>query len=120
MPSANNVERILRAACKVLKLKRKDVEVGVYIVSPARMRELNLKYRHKDKSTDVLSFPLQVKHDILYLGDVFINQVDAKKNLPFLVAHGFLHLMGYDHERSKQEERLMFGLQDEIITAVRN
>ncbi len=117
MPS---VEEILVAACKGVGLARKDVEVAVHIVSPAKMQALNNEHRGKDKPTDVLSFPLRVKHDILYLGDVFINRLDAKKNLPFLVVHGFLHLMGYDHERSKHDEKVMFTLQDEILSHLRN
>ena len=104
-------------------------ELSITIVSPRRMRELNKKYRGKDKATDVLSFPLWTKrelstqakkHGILDLGDIFINSRDAKKNFLFLTTHGFLHLLGFDHERSHREKKLMFALQDEIITIVRN
>ena len=112
MPS---VEIILKEACRAVGLARSNVELSVNIVSSAKMRELNKIHRGKDKPTDVLSFPLGVKHDILYLGDIFINRLDAKKNLPFLVAHGFLHLMGYDHERSPKQAREMFSLQDKIL-----
>lgn len=124
-----DVEKILQAACKVVDLKRKDVEIGVFVVSPDRMRELNMQHRKKDKATDVLSFPLltqkevstlRKKHGILHLGDIFINKVDAKKRLVFLVAHGFLHLLGYDHERSPKDEKIMFTLQDEITTSLGN
>ena len=97
-----------------------EVEVGVHVMSPAKMQELNYRHRGKNKPTDVLSFPLGVKHDILYLGDIFINRIDAKKNLAFLVVHGFLHLMGYDHERSARDEKIMFALQDEILNHLRN
>src|SRR3989344_4476923 len=108
-----SLSRILKVACELLGLQRQEIDVGIHIVSPARMRTLNRKYRGKDKPTDVLSFPLNIKHDILYLGDIFINRIDAKKNLAFLVVHGFLHLMGFDHERSKRDEKVMFSLQDE-------
>lgn len=114
------IERIVQACCKEVGLKRNEVEVGVHIVSPQKMRSLNKEHRGKDKPTDVLSFPLCIRHDILYLGDIFINRVDAKEKLPFLVVHGFLHLMGYDHERSKKENTVMFALQDEILTHLRN
>ncbi len=124
-----SVERMLEAACKRLKLPRSRVELSVQIVSPATMRKLNKTYRGKDKATDVLSFPLltrsevstlKKKRDILAIGDIFINRTDEKERLAFLVVHGFLHLMGYDHERSKREAKIMFTLQDEIITSVRN
>ena len=111
----HSVEVILQACCKALKLKRDEVEVGVYIVSSQKMRELNRKHRGKDKPTDVLSFPLHVKHDILYLGDIFINKSEPRERFPFLVVHGFLHLMGYDHEKSPKDEHAMFALQDSIL-----
>ena len=114
------IESILEACYKALKLKRDEVEVGVFVVNSAKMRELNRKHRGKDKPTDVLSFPLHVKHDILYLGDIFINKAEPEERFPFLVVHGFLHLMGYDHERSAREEKVMFSLQYEILTALRN
>lgn len=123
------IEPILEACCKNLKLPRSRVELSVKIVSPAFMRKLNKKYRGKDKATDVLSFPLlrrdevstlSKKRGILAIGDIFVNRIDAKKNLPFLVVHGFLHLMGYDHERSAREAKVMFTLQDEIINSVRD
>src|SRR3989338_996384 len=115
MPSDKRIEDILKTACKAVDLERKDVEVGVFIVSPAKMKELNFKHRGKNKPTDVLSFPLRVKHDILHLGDIFINKDEPSSRLSFLVVHGFLHLLGYDHEKSKKDEKVMFALQDEIL-----
>lgn len=38
-----------------------------------------------------------------------------KRELSFLTVHGLLHLLGYDHTRSKEEEKIQFGLQDEIL-----
>ncbi|MDO8584270.1 MAG: rRNA maturation RNase YbeY [bacterium] len=123
------VERILEACCKTVNLPRSRVEFSVNIFSPATMRKLNKTHRGKDKATDVLSFPLltrgevstlKKKRGILAIGDIFINRLDAKKRLPFLVVHGFLHLMGYDHERSKHAEKIMFSLQDEIISHLRD
>ena len=93
------------------------------------MRRLNRRYRGKDKTTDVLAFPLLTprelstrskKRDILHLGDIIINRRDAKKKFLFLAVHGFLHILGFDHERSARDAKIMFTLQDEIITAVRN
>ena len=109
------MSRILKVACELLGLQRQEIDVGIHIVSPARMRTLNRKHRGKDKPTDVLSFPLHVKHDILYLGDIFINKSEPRERFPFLVVHGFLHLMGYDHEKSPKDEHAMFALQDSIL-----
>ena len=104
----------------------RKVEFSIQVVSPAVMRRLNRTYRGKDKPTDVLSFPLwtkhelstlREKHDILDLGDIFINRVDAKGKLAFLVVHGFLHLMGYDHERSKREAQKVEQLEKAILTS---
>ena len=104
-------------------------ELCIRLASPAEMRRLNRIYRGKDETTDVLSFPLltprelstrSTKRGILHLGDIVINRRDAKKKFLFLAAHGFLHLLGFDHERSARDAKIMFTLQDEIITVVRN
>ena len=113
-------ERVISATCKELNIARDGVEVGVHIVTPQRMRALNKQHRGKNKSTDVLSFPLNVKHDILYLGDIFINNKEPRKRFPWLLVHGLLHCFGFDHERSKKDEKVMFALQDEILTSLRN
>lgn len=109
-------------------MKRKSVfssrirrtELCIKIVSPTMMRRLNLRYRGRDKVTDVLAFPIGGNHGILHLGDIFINRTNAKKKFLFLAIHGFLHLLGYDHERSAREEREMFALQDEILNYLRH
>jgi len=79
----------------------------VAIVSDARVRALNRKFRKKDKATDVLSFPSEEPN---YLGDVVISSGVAARQartaghslateLRVLALHGLLHLLGYDHER---------------------
>ena len=79
----------------------------VAIVSDARVRALNRKFRRQDKATDVLSFPAEERG---YLGDVVISSGVAERQardvghslateLRVLALHGLLHLLGYDHER---------------------
>jgi probable rRNA maturation factor len=79
----------------------------VAIVSDARVRALNRKFRKKDKATDVLSFPSEEPD---YIGDVVISSGVAARQaraaghslateLRVLALHGLLHLLGYDHER---------------------
>lgn len=91
------------------------VEVSIAIVGDRKMRSLNNKYRGKDKTTNVLSFPISeggatvLPNDTLRLGDVVVSypqmikeaaeeevMVDDKVNE--LVEHGLLHLLGIHHE----------------------
>ena len=102
----------------------------VAIVSDARVRALNRRFRQKDKTTDVLSFPSEERG---YLGDVVISSGVAARQaraaghslateLRVLALHGLLHLLGYDHERddgqmARLERRLrrMGGLREGLI-----
>jgi probable rRNA maturation factor len=81
--------------------------VTVAVVSDARVRALNQRYRRKLRATDVLSFPSE---DPGYLGDIVIAAGVARRQarqaghtfqteLRVLALHGLLHLLGYDHER---------------------
>ena|SRR3989344_1203687 len=111
-------------------LHKRQVELGIQLVTPERSRELNVQYRQKDKPTDVLSFPLEEtaleKYGILPLGDIFIcpdvavaqaaeTGTPIKEEMARLVVHGLLHLLGYDHERSPEDEKKMIDLQEEIL-----
>ena len=105
-------------------------EVGIAIVSDARMQTLNRAYRRKDKPTDVLSFPAEERG---YLGDVVIAAGVATRQardaghslqteLRVLALHGLLHLLGYDHEtdegrmaRLERRLRSKGGLREGLI-----
>ena len=115
---------------KELKLKDKNVEVSLGLVEETKIKELNSKYRQKNEVTDVLSFPLEEtrlkKYDILPLGDIFIclpfavkeaerRGISLKKELAWLTVHGFLHLLGYDHEKSIIDDKKMFNLENKIL-----
>jgi rRNA maturation RNase YbeY len=93
--------------------------VSVALVGDRRMRELNLRFRGKDRTTDVLSFPLPEED---YLGEVVIsletcrrqaeeNGVPMDAELARLVIHGVIHLAGHDHERGKREAQRMRALE---------
>ncbi len=86
-------------------------ELDVRITSNAEMRELNRRFRRKNKSTDVLSFPADTPG---LAGDIAISAEIAADNatrlghsleteLKILILHGLLHLAGYDHETDKGE-----------------
>ena len=95
-------------------------DVGVALVSSARVRALNRRYRRRDYATDVLSFsysagapkPQSVARNPCYLGDIVIATGVARRQarkaghselteLRVLALHGLLHLLGYDHERDR-------------------
>lgn len=99
------------------------------------MRELNRRHRGKDRPTDVLSFPIyespkEIPRDReTLLGDIVINLRAAAKQAPVfgntlydevlrLLVHGFLHLLGYDHERSAYHERKMKTKERELLHAL--
>ena len=114
-------------------LKHENAEgayLSVIFIDDETMHEMNKKTRGIDRTTDVLSFALEdvdnIKGSVRVLGDIFISipkmKAQAleyghseKRELSFLTCHGLLHLLGYDHTRSLEEEKIQFGLQDEIL-----
>lgn len=100
-----------------------NAELSIVLTDDDDIREINLNYRGIDKATDVLSFPMQEE---LLLGDIVIStetveKEAAKREIPpereaaFLFIHGFLHLLGYDHETSLEDEKEMFELQEKLL-----
>jgi len=114
--------RILEAAGE------SGAELGVEFVGDGRMRGLNRRYRHRDRSTDVLAFPMReaVGPATLLLGDVVISLPTAVRQaaaerwsldqeVARLMVHGVLHLVGYDHERGEREARRMRRKESAVI-----
>ena len=90
------------------KVKKKDV--SVVIVSPQKMRKLNKVYRGKDKATNVLSFEggeFSLGEIVLcpsvILKDALEYKMSSKKAISWMFVHGLLHLLGYNHETTKDE-----------------
>jgi probable rRNA maturation factor len=101
---------------KISSFKNKNQEFSVLLTSNNKMRKLNNKFRKKNKTTDVLSFPLNniFKND-LYIGDIAISfEVINKKSLisnfnyefDKTWIHGYLHLVGYDHKKDKDYKKM--------------
>ena len=136
--SLNNYEEIygnlLKKTLKHLSLNF-DPYLSVTIVDNAYIHEINKTYRHIDRPTDVISFAFlddNPKRDELFksgqmvvLGEIYISFEKAQeqalsyghsldRELKFLFVHGLLHLLGYDHMK-KEDEEIMFRLQDEIL-----
>ena len=101
----------------------RDCDVSVTLCDNTYIHKLNKKFRGKDKHTDVLSFPLYEREEIeklpvgepLSLGDIVLSLEQAREQaksigntfleeVAFLTVHSTLHLLGYDHERSQEDE----------------
>lgn len=131
------LEQLLEQAAEVVRLE--DGEVSLTFVDDETMRELNSEYRGIDQPTDVLSFALrdevdgeaEIWHEHAVpdlLGDIVISVPTAKRQseqyghslereVAFLFIHGFLHLLGYNHD-DEQSEREMFRLQEQLLQKV--
>ena len=113
-----------------------DVDVEVTFCDNEYIRSLNKQFRNKDSATDVLSFPMcdfDNEEELpfnpdgsLSLGDIVISVERAKEQakeighttleeIVFLAVHSALHLLGYDHERSKDDDEAQCLAQREII-----
>lgn len=124
------LETVLAAALAERKVKG-PLSVGLVITDDERIKELNLRYRGLDTATDVLSFPLQeyetpelrrdsfpqLPGEPLLLGDIVISYERAveqaqsfghslERELGFLVVHGAMHLLGYDHEDPPEAQHM--------------
>ena len=111
-PPAARVQSMLRKAARAAGSPAR--EVSVLFCADGRMRGLNRRYRGKDKSTDVLAFPADAAGEAGFLGDIVISVPYAgrearrrgetrAREIDRLLLHGFLHLMGYDHETDDGE-----------------
>ena len=136
--------KIIKVCENLLKEDFKDVYVSINFVSDEEIQRLNREFRNIDKVTDVLSFPNLNKTpneklkkfrkladfdtNLLFLGDIVISKNVAKKQareyehslkreVCFLVLHGFLHLLGFDHIK-EEDEKIMTKLQNKILSEV--
>lgn len=116
-----------KIAKKVLKAENKENNnLSIALVGQGRMRQLNKRYRKKNRVTDVLSFSeneipsfkFQIPIPVKGLGEIVICLPEVKKNskkvsstyekeLSKVLIHGVLHLLGYDHEKSEKQAKIM-------------
>lgn len=126
-----NTEEIKGLLEYTLKYKKlENVEFNIIFIDNEKIRKINKEYRGIDRETDVISFALEDNENINFefgrlLGDIYIS-VDKmkaqakdyghseKRECCFLVIHGLLHLLGYDH-MTKKDEEIMFKEQEEIL-----
>lgn len=101
----------------------KNYELILVLVSSTEMKKLNSKYRGKDYATDVLSFAtddLNVLGELVLCLDVIKKQsvkhgLSIKEELGYMILHGILHLLGYDHELGPVAAKKMFQIQDDVF-----
>jgi probable rRNA maturation factor len=109
----------------ILKKEKQIRPVNIILVEDRYMRRLNRRYRGQHRATDVLAFPADPDEDLL--GEIYISvdaagrqaveyRVTLREEIFRLVAHGLLHLCGYDHETGanatrmkKLEDKYLFG-----------
>tara|TARA_Y100000816_G_scaffold245696_1_gene193752 strand:+ start:2008 stop:2454 length:447 start_codon:yes stop_codon:yes gene_type:complete len=107
----------LKILSKAPFFKTKNHEFSVLLTNDKKMKNLNFKFRKKNKTTDVLSFPIKIKNKSnLYVGDIAISYEIVKKRsketnffLEFdkMWIHGYLHLIGYDHKRLNDFNKML-------------
>ncbi len=140
--NAYAIKRIVREAVRATLYYEKfdaDAEISVSFVTNESIRKLNLEYREKDSATDVLSFPMYTREEIaeivpeeedtVVLGDIVLSLERAEeqaeelghgflREVAFLTIHSVLHLLGYDHELSPEEDEIQCAKQREILEAM--
>jgi len=118
-------EFLKRVAKKVLEgeNEKKD-NLSIVLVGQGRMRELNKKYRKKNKVTDVLTFGDGLNEIVICLREVKKNAKGFKssfeKELARVLIHGILHLLGYNHERSEMRAKKMEEKQNYYLSRIKN
>ena len=112
----NYIKKRLTILSKLSPFKNKIQEFTLFLTNSRKMKDLNNKFRKKNKVTDVLSFPFNYKiTKNSYLGDMaisyeIINKRSIKSNffIEFdkMWIHGYLHLLGYDHKKLKNFQKM--------------
>ena len=127
----NEIDELTDYTKFLIKYMNIEASFSIIIVNNDKIHEINKEYRGIDRETDVISFALEegenyeVKERLL--GDIYISidkvyeqakeyNHSIKRELFFLVTHGFLHLLGYDH-MTKEDEEIMFPLQEKILNS---
>lgn len=126
---------VTRAVNATLKAEEFDrgAEVSVTMVDMEEIHTLNLEQRGVDRPTDVLSFPIFDEdfddEELAVLGDIVLCPQKAKeqanefghsfeREVAFLTVHSTLHLLGYDHETSEEDDRIMRQKQTNIVNSL--
>ncbi|GMB10374.1 MAG: rRNA maturation RNase YbeY [Candidatus Improbicoccus devescovinae] len=137
---------LIRRCCNaVFQLEKfnKSAQVVVTLTDNEKIKNLNIKYRNKDESTDVLSFPTkkydQVSDDTDFetnpetgakiLGDIVVSIEKAREQsekfnhslqheIARLVVHAMFHLFGYDHETNEMDASIMTEREEKVVNSI--
>ena len=124
-------DNICKKFPKKYRFLNKRAYITLLLSNNKRIKDLNRKFRNKNKHTDVLSFPFEQKKRNLkeiYLGDIIIsfNYMNKPKNLSTkefkqktikIFIHGFLHLLGYDHIKKKDYDK-MYNMEQKFLSSI--
>lgn len=140
------IEKVINDVCvRVLESEECefDAEISVTFTDNEQIRVINNEQRGIDRATDVLSFPMlefdedgnadadyETDGEYVILGDIVISLERAReqsneyghsfiREVAFLTAHSMLHLLGYDHVNSEEEERIMCEKQEAVLTSLK-
>ena len=127
---SNYIKKKIKKISKFNSLRKKRFSLTILLTGNSKMKYLNKKFRNKNKTTDVLSFPNLGIVDLkkrtntkTYLGDIALSyeiinrrSKDSNFDLEFdkMWIHGYLHLLGYDHKKVK-DYKVMKKIEDRIL-----
>ena len=135
----NYFNSLVRFFPKKYRFIKKKISLTILLSNNKNIKKLNKKFRNKNKSTDILSFPSEKKLNIKntsYIGDIVIsyefmnkpkilNTLEFKNKVTKIFIHGFLHLLGYDHIKLKdfkkmiaEEKKIYEAIKTKIATLV--
>jgi len=112
--------RIIKKAIDVADIKNIS-DISIVLVDEKKIKQVNRKYRGKNKSTDVLSFG---DLNEIFICPKIVKKQAKKLDVPFknelarVTIHGMLHLAGYDHEKGGQEAEKMRKAEEKILTRI--
>lgn len=128
------IQRVIKQCYQIEKMENTNLYVSVILTTPNEIKKINKQYRNIDRTTDVLSFPMFEKEDLIVaiqnkqirdvLGDVIISLEQVKKQaeeyghsfereLAYMLVHGFYHLMGYDH--MEEADKIQMRQKEEAV-----
>lgn len=127
----NDLVKVIEKVSELLGIENSIV--SIVLVDNEYIHKINKEYRNVDRETDVISFAFMddetnPESGITDLGEIYISLEKAhsqskeyghsfKRELFFLLTHGLLHLLGYDH-MTEEDEKEMFGLQEEVLNSL--
>lgn len=122
----NLINKVIKKCFELENLENSKLYISVTLTNPKNIKDINKRYRNIDEETDVLSFPMFEKNEIInisntdieeVLGDIIISiervKVQAKeyehsfeRELAYMIVHGFYHIMGEDHIKEEDKKNM--------------